>query len=46
VFSALSLGYSFYVVYRRPFRSRPMVARLWITTAIVVILVLVPFFRG
>jgi len=41
----LSLGYSFYLVYRRPFRSRPVVARLWVTTVIAIIFVLVPFFR-
>lgn len=42
--TALSLGYSFYVVYRRPFRPRPMVVRLWVTTLAAVILVAVPFF--
>jgi len=44
-FTALSLGYSFYVVYRRRFRSRPTIVRLWITTVVAVILVLVPLFR-
>jgi hypothetical protein len=44
-FMALSLGYSFYVVYRRPFRPRPLVIRLWITTIVAVILAAVPFFR-
>jgi len=44
-FTALSLGYSFYVVYRRRFRSRPTIVRLWITAAVAVILTLVPLFR-
>ncbi len=45
VLTGFSLAYSFYLVYRRPFRPRPAVARLWITTVVSVILVSIPFFR-
>jgi len=43
--TVLSLGYSFYLVYRRPFRSRPTVIRVWITALVALVLVAVPFFR-
>lgn len=43
--TGLSLAYSFYLVYRRPFRPRAVVTRLWITAALAVILIAVPLFR-
>ncbi|MGH2373379.1 MAG: hypothetical protein ACRDIC_07860 [bacterium] len=42
----LSLGFSFYVVYRRPFRPRPQVIRLWVTAALAAILMIIPVIRG
>ncbi len=43
--TVLSLGYSFYSVYRRPFRSPRMLLRLWATTLIAAILIAIPLFR-
>ncbi|MGH2406170.1 MAG: hypothetical protein ACRDGN_17180 [bacterium] len=42
----LSLGYSFYLVYRRPFRPRPQVIRLWVTAALAAVLMIIPLVRG
>ncbi|MGH2405902.1 MAG: hypothetical protein ACRDGN_15790 [bacterium] len=42
----LSLGYSFYLVYRRPFRPRPQVIRLWVTAALAAVLMVIPLVRG
>ncbi len=43
--TVLSLGYSFYSVYRRPFRPRGVLLRLWATTLIATILIAIPLFR-
>lgn len=42
----LSLGYSFYLAYRHPFRPRPAVVRLWVTAALAAIMMLIPVVRG
>ncbi len=42
----LSLGYSFYLVYRRPFKPRAQVIRLWATAALAAVLMLIPLVRG
>lgn len=42
----LSLAYSFYLVYRRPFRPRPQVTRLWVTAALAAFLMIIPVIRG
>ncbi len=44
--TVLSLAYSFYSVYRRPFRSQRTLFRLWATTIIAAILIAIPLFLG
>jgi len=43
--TVLSLGYSFYLVYRRPFRPRPLVIRVWATAIVAAVLMSVPLLR-
>ena len=43
--TAVSLGYSFYLVYRRPFRPGPLVRRVWLTAILAGILSAIPFVR-
>ena len=43
--TAVSLGgYSFYLVYRRRFRPRPLVLRIWFSAILAAILSAVPLF--
>jgi hypothetical protein len=43
--TVVSVGFSFYLVYRHPFRPRPVVIRLWITAVLTAILIAIPLFR-
>jgi hypothetical protein len=43
--TAVSLGYSFYLVYRRPSRPRPLVIRVWATAILAGLLMSVPLLR-
>jgi hypothetical protein len=44
--TVVSLAYSFSLVYRRPFRPRGVVLRVWLTAAVAILLLLVPWLRG
>lgn len=46
VLTAVSLGYSFYLVYRRPFHPGPVVRCVWLTAILAGILSAIPLFRN
>lgn len=44
VLTALSLAYSFFLVYRRRFRPSALVRRVWVTAILAAVLSAVPLF--